>query len=184
MVVPKSAIASLAASERSTGEAILKVTASMSLRSARGSSDTGPSPRRMLTWGRNWWKCDRPQRFDGGLKWLPAAHRMRLSGGGGKPTIQPILTGSESAALRCAAGWAWAATRGCTIMTTSPLNVRPSERQLTSRSGLLHSPLQGPYPLLNLGFDGLKVEARPTLHWWEVNKSLGVLGDLLLQEDE
>jgi hypothetical protein len=31
------------------------------------------------------------------------------------------VRGLRAAALRCAAVWAWAATRGCTIMTTSPL---------------------------------------------------------------
>ena len=75
-------------------------TSSRSVRSARGSSHTGASPRGTTLVGRNIRMCAYDQRVRGNREKLLSAKRISLSGGGGEPTIHPMRTGSLATASR------------------------------------------------------------------------------------
>src|SRR5262245_50370861 len=95
-----------------------KLTASMSLRSARGSGDAALSLRQTLLVGRKRWKFANDQRVCGKAKCEPLENWISLSAGGGAPTIQPIFTGSESAALSGAGCCASATSAPSPIVAT------------------------------------------------------------------
>src|SRR4051812_3151336 len=65
--------------------------------SCRGKSDAGPAPRRTFTVGTSWRILLHAQRSSGNWRNEPFAKVMVLSGGGGKPCIQPSVCGSVSA---------------------------------------------------------------------------------------
>src|SRR5262245_31533296 len=67
--------------------------------SARGNTDAGPSPRQTFTVGTSWRMLLQAQRNSGKLRNEPFWKVMSLSGGGGKPCIQPRVSGSVSAAV-------------------------------------------------------------------------------------
>src|SRR5688572_29823743 len=70
----------------------------MSARSARGSTLTGPSPLATTLVGSSCRMFENDHRVCGKRNQLPSAKRISLSGGGGAPTIHPMVTGS----LACA----------------------------------------------------------------------------------
>src|SRR6185312_7877153 len=72
--------------------------------SARGSADAGPAPRQTFTVGTSWRISLQAQRSSGKLRNEPSWKVMVLSGGGGKPCIQPRVSGSVSAAVGVAVG--------------------------------------------------------------------------------
>src|SRR5690242_21948130 len=78
--------------------------------SARGSADAGPAPRQTFTVGTSWRMLLQAQRSSGKLRNEPLWKVMSLSGGGGKPCIQPRVSGSVSAAVGVADGLAAFAT--------------------------------------------------------------------------
>src|SRR5215510_13465786 len=67
--------------------------------SSRGNTDAGPAPRQTFTVGTSWRILLHAQRNSGKLRNEPLWKVMVLSGGGGKPCIQPSVSGSVSAAL-------------------------------------------------------------------------------------
>src|SRR3954451_25063100 len=67
--------------------------------SARGNTDAGPAPRQTFTVGTSWRILLQAQRSSGKLRNEPFWKVMVLSGGGGKPCIQPRGSGSVSAAV-------------------------------------------------------------------------------------
>src|SRR6186713_2347462 len=71
--------------------------------SSRGSTDAGPAPRHTFTVGTSWRILLQAQRSSGKLRNEPFWKVMVLSGGGGKPCIQPSVSGSVSAAVGLAA---------------------------------------------------------------------------------
>src|SRR3954466_8374934 len=72
--------------------------------SSRGSTDAGPAPRQTFTVGTSWRILPQAQRSSGKLRNEPFWKVMVLSGGGGKPCIQPSVCGSVSAAVGVAVG--------------------------------------------------------------------------------
>src|SRR4030095_5923476 len=75
--------------------------------SSRGRTDAGPAPRQTFTVGTSWRILLHAQRSSGKLRNEPSWNVMVLSGGGGKPCIQPSVCGSVSAAE--GVGWLTAA---------------------------------------------------------------------------
>src|SRR6185436_13552476 len=71
--------------------------------SARGNTDAGPVPRQTFTVGTSWRILLHAQRSSGKLRKEPLWKVMVLSGGGGKPCIQPRDCGSVSTAV--GVGW-------------------------------------------------------------------------------
>src|SRR5688572_32785590 len=71
---------------------------------SRGNTDAGPAPRQTFTVGTSWRILLQAQRSSGKLRNDPLWKVMVLSGGGGKPCIQPRDCGSVSAAV--GVGWA------------------------------------------------------------------------------
>src|ERR1700752_1170829 len=67
--------------------------------SCRGNTDAGPAPRQTFTVGTSWRILLQAQRSSGKLRNEPSWKVMVLSGGGGKPCIQPRVCGSVSAAV-------------------------------------------------------------------------------------
>src|SRR5215213_555771 len=67
--------------------------------SSRGNTDAGPAPRQTFTVGTSWRILLQAQRNSGKLRNEPLWKVMVLSGGGGKPCIQPSACGSVSAAV-------------------------------------------------------------------------------------
>src|SRR5437868_13810270 len=68
-------------------------------RSSRGNVDAGPAPRQTFTVGTSWRILLQAQRNSGKLRKEPLWKVMVLSGGGGKPCIQPSVCGSVSVAV-------------------------------------------------------------------------------------
>ncbi|MHC2676232.1 hypothetical protein ACVI1J_008395 [Bradyrhizobium diazoefficiens] len=67
--------------------------------SSRGSGDAGPAPRQTFTVGTNWRILLQAQRSSGKLRNEPSWKVIVRSGAGGKPFIQPSVSGSVSAAV-------------------------------------------------------------------------------------
>ena len=78
--------------------------------SSRGNTDAGPAPRQTFTVGTSWRILLQAQRSSGKLRNEPFWKVMVLSGGGGKPCIQPSACGSVSAAVGVAVWLAAVAT--------------------------------------------------------------------------
>src|SRR6185295_4421487 len=72
--------------------------------SSRGNAEAGPAPRHTFTVGTSWRILLQAQRSSGKLRKEPLWKVMSLSGGGGKPCIQPRVSGSVSAAVGVAVG--------------------------------------------------------------------------------
>src|SRR5258707_7700066 len=70
--------------------------------SSRGNTDAGPAPRQTFTVGTRWRILLQAQRNSGKLRKEPFWKVMVLSGDGGKPCIQPSVSGSRSAAVGAA----------------------------------------------------------------------------------
>src|SRR3954462_12452763 len=66
--------------------------------SCRGSTDAGPAPRQTFTVGTSWRMLLHAQRSSGKLRNEPFWKVMVRSGAGGKPFIQPRVSGSVSVA--------------------------------------------------------------------------------------
>src|SRR3954469_15982599 len=88
----------------------------------RGSTDAGSAPRQTFTVGTSWRMLLHAQRSSGKLRNEPFWKVMVFSGGGGKPCIQPRLSGSVSAAVGVAVGLEAVATdmSGLREMIRSP----------------------------------------------------------------
>src|SRR5215207_7873364 len=67
--------------------------------SSRGRTDAGPAPRQTFTVGTSWRILLQAQRSSGKLRNDPLWNVMVLSGGGGKPCIQPSVCGSMAVAV-------------------------------------------------------------------------------------
>jgi hypothetical protein len=67
--------------------------------SSRANTDAGRAPRQTFTVGTSWRILLHAQRISGKLRNEPLWKVMVLSGGGGKPCIQPSACGSDSAAV-------------------------------------------------------------------------------------
>ncbi|MGY4594921.1 hypothetical protein ACVWXL_002667 [Bradyrhizobium sp. GM22.5] len=65
--------------------------------SSRGNTDAGPAPRQTFTVGTSWRMLLHAQRSSGKLRNEPSWKLMVRSGDGGKPFIQPSVSGSVSA---------------------------------------------------------------------------------------
>src|SRR3954463_12791563 len=74
----------------------------------RGNTDAGPAPRQTFTVGTSWRMLLQAQRNSGNWRNEPFWKMMVLSGGGGKPCIQPSVCGSVSVAVGI--GWGAVAT--------------------------------------------------------------------------
>src|SRR5947209_6590739 len=81
---------------------VVEATAPMS-RSSRGNTDAGPAPRQTFTVGTSWRTLLHAQRNSGKLRNEPFWKVMVRFSDGGKPFIQPRVSGSVSAAV--AGGW-------------------------------------------------------------------------------
>ncbi len=67
--------------------------------SSRASTDAGPAPRQTFTVGTSWRMLLQAQRNSGKLRNEPFVNVIVRSGAGGKPFIQPSVSGSVSAAV-------------------------------------------------------------------------------------
>jgi hypothetical protein len=65
----------------------------------RGSTDAGPAPRQTFTVGTSWRILLHAQRSSGKLRKERSWKEMVRSGDGGKPFIQPSVSGSVSVAV-------------------------------------------------------------------------------------
>ncbi|MGY4370000.1 hypothetical protein ACVW1A_006065 [Bradyrhizobium sp. LB1.3] len=83
---------------------MIEATAPMSW-SSRGSTDAGPAPRQTFTVGTSWRMLLHAQRSSGKLRNEPFWKLTVRSGAGGKPFIQPRVSGSVSVAVAGAGDW-------------------------------------------------------------------------------